>query len=155
MTEVRTVIDPKIAANGNRLSVSVDQQGPCVSDESMVRTILLNLLGNAAKFTREGDVTLQIVSGPGGVTLSVRDTGTGIEADAVERMFEPFVQGDSSASRTFGGSGLGLALCRRFCDQLGGRIHVDSEPGIGSTFTVSIPGAGAEPPDEKPRQASL
>lgn len=155
VAEVRTVIDPKIAANGNRLSVTADQQGPCVSDASMVRTILLNLLGNSAKFTRDGEVTLQIVAGPGGVTLSVRDTGAGIAAADLERVFEPFVQADSSTSRAFGGSGLGLALCKRFCEQLGGRIHVDSEPGSGSTFTVSIPGASVAAAEAPPSQARL
>ena len=113
-------------------------------DPLRIRQILLNLVGNAVKFTAQGEVVVSAdvrEAGPdhASVSFSVRDTGVGIDAPTVTRIFEPFAQADESTSRRYGGSGLGLAICRELTDLLGGSIRVDSQPGIGSTFTVELP----------------
>jgi len=144
LADVRSVVEPRLEANGNRFIVSGDHGHHCVSDEGMIRTILVNLLGNAAKFTRNGEVRLRLDTGPEGLSLEVSDTGVGISEADQARVFEPFMQADSSSSRAFGGSGLGLTLCKRFCEQLGGRIQLISRPGEGSRVTVMLPSAAAE-----------
>ena len=111
-------------------------------DEDRIRQVLVNLAGNAVKFTEKGGVDLEAefapgAAGRGALTLRVRDTGIGIAPDFRERVFEPFVQAESS--RTSGGTGLGLPICRSIVERLGGTISLESEPGKGSTFTVSIP----------------
>jgi signal transduction histidine kinase len=103
---------------------------------------LLNLLGNAVKFTDQGEVHLRVEFVPG-ETLSilrfeVADTGIGVEPDKLARLFEPFVQGDASITRRFGGTGLGLAISQRLAQALGGRITAQSSPGQGSKFCLEI-----------------
>jgi PAS domain S-box-containing protein len=142
--DVRTVASPLMRSNGNQLRVEGTQDGACVSDEAMLRAILTNLLGNAAKFTRNGEVSLHYQVGESGARFQVCDTGIGIPSEAQTRIFDPFVQADASTSREYGGTGLGLALCRRYCDQLGGRIEVESVSGQGSVFTVVVPNARAD-----------
>jgi signal transduction histidine kinase/CheY-like chemotaxis protein/HPt (histidine-containing phosphotransfer) domain-containing protein len=112
-------------------------------DLGRLRQILLNLVGNAVKFTDQGWVKLALAQEPaedGHVRLlfSVADSGIGIEPEAIERMFQQFIQMDGSISRRFGGSGLGLAICRRLVELMGGSITVDSQPGIGSTFRFAV-----------------
>ena len=111
-------------------------------DEDRIRQVLVNLAGNAVKFTEKGGVDLEAefapgAAGRGALTLRVRDTGIGIAPDFRDRVFEPFVQAESS--RTSGGTGLGLPICRSIVERLGGTISLESESGKGSTFTVSIP----------------
>jgi CheY-like chemotaxis protein len=105
----------------------------------------MNLVGNAIKFTDRGevDVTVDIAAPPDAVAFVVRDTGIGIPADALHRLFQPFTQVDASTARRFGGTGLGLAISRRLAELMGGHIEVASAPGIGSTFrfVVSLPEA--------------
>jgi PAS domain S-box-containing protein len=139
IADVRAVADPLMKNNGNRFEVEGSQEGTCISDQGLLRAILTNLLGNAAKFTRSGDVTLRYRVDKDGVRFLVQDTGIGISPEAQTRIFQPFVQADASTSREFGGTGLGLALCRRYCGQLGGTVELVSEPGEGSLFTVVIP----------------
>jgi CheY-like chemotaxis protein/HPt (histidine-containing phosphotransfer) domain-containing protein len=108
-----------------------------------LRQILVNLLDNAVKFTPQGEVRLEVEAGAeadGRVELlfSVRDTGIGIPADRLHRLFRPFGQADSSLSRLYGGTGLGLAISRRLAERLGGRMWVESEPGQGSAFFFTI-----------------
>ncbi|NBC22723.1 MAG: PAS domain S-box protein, partial [Gammaproteobacteria bacterium] len=143
LADVRSVVEPRLAANGNHFVVTGEHQHGCVSDEGMIRTILANLLGNAAKFTRNGEVRLRVDTSPDGIRLQVSDTGIGIPEADQARVFEPFMQVDASSSRAFGGSGLGLTLCKRFCVQLGGRLQMVSRPGEGSCFTVTLPSAAA------------
>jgi len=143
LADVRSVVEPHLAANGNRFLVSGEHQHCCVSDEGMIRTILVNLLGNAAKFTRNGEVHLRVDTGTEGMKLQVSDTGIGIAEADQARVFQPFMQADASSARAFGGSGLGLTLCKRFCEQLGGRLQMVSRSGEGSCFTVTLPNATA------------
>jgi CheY-like chemotaxis protein len=114
-----------------------------VGDPTRVRQILFNLLGNALKFTERGSVRLNASTAPLGggstrVTLHVRDTGIGLDAEQQARLFRPFAQADSSTTRRFGGTGLGLSIVRRLAELMGGGVTVDSKPGVGSEFTVTL-----------------
>ena len=110
------------------------------SDPTRIRQILLNLLSNAVKFTQAGQVVVCVSLGePGNVELSVRDTGIGMTNEVLGRLFQPFSQGDISTTRRFGGTGLGLTICRGLVDILGGTIEVESAPGNGSVFRVIVP----------------
>jgi signal transduction histidine kinase len=110
-----------------------------VSDSVKLRTILRNLIVNAAKFTAQGEVGLEISERGGVLVFRVRDTGQGIPADQLETIFQPFRQLDSSSTRTHGGVGLGLALSRKLARLLGGRLEVESSSSAGSVFALSIP----------------
>jgi signal transduction histidine kinase len=125
-----------LALNG-RLSASIP--AILVGDPARVRQVLINLLGNAIKFTQKGEVSLEVdgeSSGAGLMTLHfrVRDSGIGIPREQQRRIFEAFTQADSSTTRKFGGTGLGLAITTRLVHLMGGKIWVESEPGVGSTF---------------------
>ena len=118
--------------------------GQLREDITKVRQVLLNLLSNAAKFTENGTVTLDVtrendVTGTW-VVFRVRDTGIGMTPEQLARLFQPFTQADGSTQRKYGGTGLGLALSRKFCVMMGGDINAQSEPGKGSTFTMRLPG---------------
>jgi signal transduction histidine kinase len=109
-------------------------------DAERVRQILLNLAGNAVKFTQAGGVRITAAAAvSGGVVVAVSDTGMGISAEALLHIFEAFHQVDSSLTRRHQGSGLGLAIARKLAEQMGGSITVSSEPDIGSTFTLHLP----------------
>ena len=105
--------------------------------------VFLNLLTNASKFTQNGDIYLSACSETAEdgdwLELKVRDTGIGIDEDFLDKLFQEFAQEDSSATRRFGGTGLGLTICQRLCSMMGGEISVESTVGIGSTFTVRLP----------------
>ena len=131
---------------GLTLSVHVDPAVPetMVSDPLRLRQILLNLLGNAIKFTERGEVGIDVAtesmaSGAPALGFTVRDTGIGIAADKLEHVFDAFAQEDGSVTRRFGGTGLGLTITRRLTELLGGRIWVESEVGKGSRFHVAVP----------------
>jgi signal transduction histidine kinase len=144
-----TTIRPLADKGGNRLVVECPcDLGVMWSDQAKVRQALLNLLSNAAKFTANGTITVSALrerSGVDWVVFRVADNGIGITAEQLGRLFEPFVQADSSTTRKYGGTGLGLAITRRLCRLLGGDVTVASTPGQGSTFTLRLP---AELPDE-------
>ncbi|MFO0567944.1 MAG: HAMP domain-containing sensor histidine kinase [Polyangiaceae bacterium] len=110
-----------------------------VSDPGMLRQILANLLGNAAKFTQTGRITLSVTRAGGRRVFSVRDTGGGIPPEDWERVFERFTQVDQSEVRAHGGTGLGLFIARKLAVALGGDVTLESEVGKGSTFSVSVP----------------
>ncbi len=124
-----------------------------LADPVRVRQILLNLVGNALKFTERGAVNVRLRTSAAddpsrvGVRIAVSDTGIGLSVDQRARLFEDFVQGDRTTTRRFGGTGLGLAICRRLAHLMGGTIVVASEPGLGSTFTLEVTFARA---DERP-----
>jgi len=133
---------------GLALTLEIDPATPewVLGDVARVRQILLNLISNAVKFTDDGGVTVRAASVAGRVVLSVSDTGVGMTDEQRARLFSPFVQGDRSIARRFGGTGLGLAICRHLADLMGGEVAVESAPGRGSTFTVTLPLAPAENP---------
>src|SRR5438067_2174429 len=114
-----------------------------LTDATKLRTILRNLIINAAKFTAAGTVALRIVQRGGALRLEVRDTGPGIRPEDQELIFEPFRQLDGSSTRQHGGVGLGLALSRRLARMLGGDVQIQSEPGVGSTFALVLPAEAA------------
>lgn len=101
--------------------------------------VLVNLLTNAVKFTDQGGVHLRMKAASGGLLLQVQDTGSGMSAEQLARLFKPFEQGDASRTRRVGGTGLGLSICKRLVDLMGGRIEVDSQPGRGTRFDVWLP----------------
>ncbi len=147
-----TLVAPLIEKNANRLVVSVADGLPDMrSDRTKLRQTLVNLVGNAAKFTQSGTVTLEVspVTGADGpmIAFSVRDTGIGMSEAQVGRLFKPFVQADSSTTREFGGTGLGLAITKHYAELLGGGIGVTSVLGEGSTFVMTGP---ANPPGPTP-----
>jgi signal transduction histidine kinase/HAMP domain-containing protein len=112
---------------------------PLVSDSAKVTQILLNLLGNAVKFTHSGEIALSVSQDANGTCLSVRDTGIGIPGEALGKIFDEFQQVDSSTTRKYGGTGLGLAISRHMARLLGGELSVESTVGRGSTFTLCLP----------------
>ncbi|MFL5067047.1 MAG: response regulator [Xanthobacteraceae bacterium] len=130
--------------NNNRLVVEMPQSmAPVVVDPMRLRQILLNLLSNACKFTKAGEVALRVrslVDGRHWVELAVADTGIGMTTEQQAKLFEEFSQADSSTARRYGGTGLGLAITRKLARMMGGDVTVASEAGKGSTFTVRLPG---------------
>ncbi len=154
-TDVRAVIegvcklfDMRAADRGNRMLVHLGPGVPAriLTDGHRLRQVLFNLVGNAVKFTEGGSVTVGVDldgAGPDGdhvsLLFSVTDTGLGISPDQLSRLFVRFQQADQTTAQRYGGTGLGLALCKAITELMGGRIGVDSVPGKGSRFHVSIP----------------
>jgi PAS domain S-box-containing protein len=141
---------PLLANNDNELEVELPESlGGMYADPTKVRQVLLNLLSNAAKFTQKGRICLSVQRLPvtaQGESISdewyefkVSDTGIGLSEEQATNIFEAFVQADASTTRQYGGTGLGLAISQRFCQMMGGTIHVESVLGEGSTFTVRLP----------------
>ncbi|MBF0453244.1 MAG: PAS domain S-box protein [Magnetococcales bacterium] len=119
-----------------------DEQTPLWvrGDPTRLRQVLLNLIGNAVKFTQNGTVDLQVAQGGAGqIRFVIKDTGPGIPPKKQQRIFLPFTQADSTTTRSHGGTGLGLTICNRLVNLMGGRIHLESQVGLGSTFSFSIP----------------
>ena len=142
IAEVVNSVQPQIEQNSNVLSVNLPEKiGVLNSDKAKLRQILLNLLGNAAKFTRSGKIDLSVSrdNESGYFEFTVSDNGEGIPDKIKTTLFEPFVQADASFTRVHGGSGLGLAISQRFCHMLGGSIAVESALGQGATFVVKMP----------------
>lgn len=144
--EIRTLMEVRTVQKGLSLSIELPDHVPdrIVTDPMRLKQILLNLLGNAIKFTDQGVIRIVVDfniadAGSGILTIEVIDTGIGMSKDELERVFEPFVQADTSTARRFGGTGLGLAICRRLALLLGGEISAESQPGQGSTFRVTLP----------------
>lgn len=138
--ECSRIVAQQARDNGNEVTVTVQPSTPSAvqGDREKLRTAVLNILGNAVKFTHQGRVELT-VSGAAGLTIGVADTGIGIPTDRVANLFQPFAQVDASTTRRYGGSGLGLAISRQLVAAMGGEITVTSTPGVGSTFTVVVP----------------
>ncbi|MEO0969736.1 MAG: ATP-binding protein [Cyanobacteria bacterium J06639_18] len=146
-------IKPSVEKNGNVLEIDCDRDlGSMYADQTRMRQVLLNLLSNAAKFTTNGKISLAVKKQREDlksysveditsqmITFVVKDTGIGMSPRQREQLFQPFTQGDASTTKRYGGTGLGLAISRHFCLMMGGDIYVDSEPGVGSTFTVCLP----------------
>ena len=135
--------------NKNRLVVeSQEDLGVLTVDPMRLRQILLNLLSNACKFTKQGGVTLRVrkvVDGRNWIEFAVADTGIGMTPEQQAKLFEEFTQANSSTARQYGGTGLGLAITRKLARMMGGDVTVTSEPGKGSVFTVRLPGSADQP----------
>jgi adenylate cyclase len=131
--------------NKNRLIVEAQENlGALTVDSMRIKQILLNLLSNACKFTKEGEVALRVrkvAEGREWVELAVEDSGIGMTAEQQAKLFQDFTQADSLTARRYGGTGLGLAISRKLARMMGGHVTVASEPGKGSVFTVRMPGS--------------
>jgi PAS domain S-box-containing protein len=163
VNEIAATVQPLVAKNGNRLEIDCPPDiGEMRADLTKVRQALFNLLSNASKFTEKGTITLRVTKESGvrsqeseagqdfrrsspdswllnSVSFRVTDTGIGMTPEQLGRLFQAFSQADSSTTKKYGGTGLGLAISRKFCHLMGGELTVESEPGKGSTFTVSLP----------------
>lgn len=141
--EITELLAPRAQAKNLEIASYVDERLPLevVGDAARLRQVLLNLAGNAIKFTASGGVALIVEPGiwPNEISFLVRDTGIGIAPDAQQRIFREFEQADDRVARTYGGTGLGLAISERIVKRMGGRIAVESAPAQGSTFEVAIP----------------
>src|SRR6266545_67804 len=146
--DVVTTIQPLAQKNANRLLVHCPEDvGAMHADLTKVRQSLFNLLSNACKFTEGGTVRLEVTREErdgNWFTFRVIDTGIGMTPDHRGKLFKPFSQVDPTATRRFGGTGLGLAITHHFCEAMGGAILVESQPGVGSTFTIRLPVAVGE-----------
>ena len=150
LDEVKSIITPLVAKNGNELEVRLaDHVGSMRTDRTKLKQCLLNVLSNASKFTQDGKLTVQVrrfeADGPM-IQIVISDTGIGMNEEQIGRLFQAFSQADASTTKKFGGTGLGLAITRHFCRLLGGDISVASQPGVGSTFTIILPDQAAEEP---------
>jgi signal transduction histidine kinase len=155
---VAATIQPLAWKNSNDFATILPEQEYFVqADAIRFHQSLLNILSNACKFTERGKVTLTVnrrpADGVNWICFEVRDTGPGIAAEDIGKLFRTFSQVDSSATRKHGGSGLGLAISQRFCHLMGGEITVESEPGVGSAFTIRLPESVHEA-DEQPEVAA-
>ena len=144
--DVGSIMAFQAAAKGLELVVNVRPEVPnrIMGDPQRIRQCLLNLVGNAIKFTHEGEVVLEVCAlgqqnGRSLVHFEVRDTGIGIAPDTIQKLFQPFTQADSSTTRRFGGTGLGLSIVRKLVEMMGGQAGAHSEPGKGSTFWFTLP----------------
>jgi CheY-like chemotaxis protein/two-component sensor histidine kinase len=150
LNEVTRIWQEQAGAKGLAFHLEIDDAPHWIqSDAGRLRQIVFNLLSNAIKFTERGAITLRVTQARGDaprLNLAVADTGIGIPAEKFEEIFESFRQADSSTTRQFGGTGLGLTICRNLARALGGDISVTSVAGQGSTFLVDLPLVVAEPP---------
>jgi signal transduction histidine kinase/HPt (histidine-containing phosphotransfer) domain-containing protein/ActR/RegA family two-component response regulator len=159
--EVVRVLAVKASEKGIALDLRIEGEVPeqINTDPGRIRQIVTNLVGNAIKFTERGSVEVRVRARPAedGIAfgIDVVDTGVGMSADALERIFDPFVQADSSVTRRFGGTGLGLAISRKFARALGGDIQVESAPGQGSRFQVRLLAGAVEGAAWVPGQQAL
>jgi PAS domain S-box-containing protein len=141
-----TIMSVNAGEKDLELAIGVEHGVPqmLVGDAMRLQQILINLVGNAIKFTEHGEVSVFVdmveqKDGIASLSFCVRDTGIGISEEQQARLFSPFTQADSSMTRRFGGSGLGLTICRRLCELMNGRIELQSELGVGSEFRAIIP----------------
>ena len=150
MEECLGVLAAPVQRKGLELAGIFDARLPLTvqGDPGRLRQVVMNLLGNAVKFTTRGSVSLHIRPGedPARIRFEIRDTGIGISEEARGRLFNPFAQAEASTTRRFGGTGLGLAISQRIVGLMGGEIHVDSQPGEGSAFWFELPLPALDPP---------
>ncbi|GIL39049.1 hybrid sensor histidine kinase/response regulator [Roseiterribacter gracilis] len=146
---VADLLAPRAWAKEIELAVEVDPLLPRAIkiDPARLRQLLNNLVGNAIKFTERGHVALRLNRVGDTLRIEIVDSGIGLDAAQIARLFRPFEQAEAGTTRRYGGTGLGLAICRRIVDMMDGKIGVDSVPGIGSTFWVELPLNEVVPPD--------
>ena len=141
--DVAATLAPLVQKRGNQFLVSCpDGIGSIHSDRTRLRQCLLNLLSNANKFTDHGVIRLEVQRAEPEICFRISDTGIGMTKEQLGKLFRAFTQADDSTARRYGGTGLGLALTKRFSQMLGGDVSVESEPGQGSTFTIQLPTRG-------------
>ena len=147
MREVEATLSPLTSKNANKLEVVFDTRRDVIETDRMrLRQVLLNLGSNAAKFTRGGTITLTVRdrnTRESALEFAIADTGIGMTTAQLERVFEPYAQASTSTASHYGGTGLGLALCKQLTGALGGTIEAESTPGEGSIFTVTLPSSAA------------
>jgi two-component system sensor histidine kinase/response regulator len=151
--ELLDTVEPLVQRNNNTFTVNCSAKvGTMTADLTKTRQILLNLLSNAAKFTRAGTILLEVqhrvVADRPSIEFTVTDSGVGMTPEQTSKIFDPFTQADVTTTRKYGGTGLGLALVSRFCRLMGGEVSVVSEPNVGSRFTVRLPVEVLETADE-------
>ena len=157
LQRIESMMRPQIEAKGVIFETSLDPDLPetFTTDTRHLYQCLINLVGNAKKFTDQGSIRLSVgrveTDGQSRIRFDVTDTGIGIPADRQQVVFESFVQADSSTSRKYGGTGLGLPISTRLIGLMGGQLTLKSEPDIGSTFSITLPLAA---PVEQPQPAS-
>jgi PAS domain S-box-containing protein len=145
ISDVLTTAAPLAKRNENQLKlIGSENAGTMHADLTKVRQMLLNLLSNACKFTKAGEVSLTVsretdMDGREMVAFKVADSGIGMSPEQMERLFEAFAQAEASTTSKYGGTGLGLAITKRFCMMMGGDVQAESQPGAGSRFTVRLP----------------
>jgi GAF domain-containing protein/DNA-binding response OmpR family regulator len=157
LDEVRALIVPMAEKNGNALELRLaDDLGTIRTDRTKLKQSLLNILSNGSKFTENGRLTLvaeRYETERPMVRFAISDTGIGMTEDQLGRLFQAFSQADASTTKKYGGTGLGLAISRQFCQLLGGDITVKSQPGEGSTFTITLPARSDAAAQIKPADA--
>lgn len=138
---VNTIVGPRASAKGLSYVTSVSPALPrrVMGDPTRLRQVLINLLINAIKFTEHGSVEMRVAAEDGKLHFSVRDSGIGMDEEALDRLFKPFSQADDSVTRKFGGTGLGLVISRELIEAMGGTIQVESAPGAGTCFWFWLP----------------
>jgi len=156
VSDVSALVAPLMSKNGNMLQISVPADiGAMRVDLVKLKQSLINLLSNAAKFTKDGTVGLTLARAAWAdkpvFTFAVRDSGIGMTDEQIGRLFQAFTQADTTTTRNYGGTGLGLTITKHFCTMLGGSIDVISKPGGGSVFTITLPEGGKS---EKPVAAA-
>lgn len=140
LSDVISLFEPLVAKNRNTLTMDeVPADVVAYADKVKLRQILINLMGNANKFTKDGRITLGAIKTKNEVRLSVSDTGIGISEEFLPNLFKPFRQEEGDLSRKYQGTGLGLAITKSFAEMMGGRIAVDTAVGEGTTFSIFIP----------------
>ncbi|MCY0990721.1 ATP-binding protein [Nannocystis sp. ILAH1] len=152
---VTSALETLAQQRGNRIELRIPREvGFMVTDMLKLRQVLFNLLGNAIKFTERGTIRVGVrrttKDARDWIEIAVADSGIGIAAEALPRLFQEFTQADASTTRRYGGAGLGLSIAREFCRLMGGDITATSVPGEGSTFTITVPtelDVAAPPPD--------
>jgi signal transduction histidine kinase/CheY-like chemotaxis protein len=147
---VHSLLKVRIQEKGIRfvLDVAPGAEGFFLGDGTRVRQILLNLAGNAVKFTDQGEVRITVTAAPSGLRFEVRDTGIGIPPEALQRLFASFTQVDASTTRRFGGTGLGLAISKKLAEGMGGSIGAESILAEGSLFWVELPLPVSDAPEK-------
>jgi signal transduction histidine kinase len=143
--EVKKLLETQTSAKGLEIEIAYADDIPAgfLGDATRIRQVLINLIGNAIKFTERGRITVRLECVEKGLQevsllLAVRDTGIGIPADKLELVFEKFTQADGSMTRRYGGTGLGLTIVKQLVAAMGGSVNVASRVGVGTTFTVAL-----------------
>jgi signal transduction histidine kinase len=140
LRQIEATAKPLVEKNGNKFVIEKpDTIEDLTNDQTKLRQILFNMLSNAAKFTKKGTVTLAISKDKSDIKFAVRDTGIGMNEEQLGKVFEEFTQADTSTSKDYGGTGLGLPISKKMTEMMGGKMDVDSKEGEGTTFSITIP----------------